>query len=60
MITYQLEVSVSKPTQFRVSVIHGGKDLPATDDFLFIGIYGTPEQLSDALEPYLQMEEGSQ
>lgn len=59
VITYQLEVSVSKPTQFRVSVVHGDRDLPPSNDFLFIGIYDTPEELTDALEPYLQMEEGS-
>jgi len=56
---YVLEVSTTKPTQFRVSVVHGDRDLPPSADFLFISIYDTPEELTEALEPYLQMEEGS-
>jgi hypothetical protein len=55
---YVLEISTTKPTQFRVSVVHGDRDLPPSADFLFIGIYDTPEELTEALEPYLQMEEG--
>jgi hypothetical protein len=58
-IFYVLEVSSTKPTQFRVSVIRGGPDMPHDPAFIYIGVYATPELLTDALEPYLQMEEGS-
>jgi len=56
---YVLEVSTDKPTQFRVSVVKDGPDVPGDPAFIYIGSYTTPELLTEALEPYLQMEEGS-
>ena len=60
---YVLEVSASKPTQFRISVTRtkeeSGDALSNANDFSFIGVYKTPDELTTALEPYLRMEEST-
>lgn len=61
MIYYRLEISKTKPTQFRITVVEGTppKMRPIADieTLTWIGLYKTPEELTDALETYLLMEE---
>ena len=60
---YVLEVSKSKPTQFRISVTRtseeSGNAIAKAQDFSFIGVYKTADELTTVLEPYLRMEEST-
>jgi hypothetical protein len=65
MIYYLLKVSNTRPLQFKIEVLQeSGVDPMNTtlhtalseQGFTGIGIYKTPEDLTDALEPYLHME----
>lgn len=68
MIIYVLQMSEAKPTQFKIRVVNQPvsdlynikKEIAAVIDekgFKAIGTYPTPEALTEALEPYLHMEE---
>jgi len=59
MIWYRLEISREKPTQFRITVVRSDVPSDVSDaTFQWIGIYKTPEEVTEQLEPYLRMEEG--
>lgn len=64
MILYILQVSNTKPVQYRISVIerpaHSGALMPIIGDpgFETIGAYDTADAAMDVLTPYLRMEDG--
>lgn len=63
MLVYVLQISVSKPTRFRIDVVERKLDLAAAIDdtqWKHLALCSNPEEVMTTLTPYLKMEEGIQ